>query len=258
MILTILFVVKMALHILTHVNANKTISKLLIRDHAEVKTNSNSKILDNKPLSSNGLPVPLLPLNRVSLEDSQMESLSNGMMLKRGDSMVSKTMLQKDGLLLLSSQPETGTILLPLSSIINTIGCPMNPNKTFTSRLNLLFKNKFKDRNSQIISNGPLGKLLKNFLSPKPIFQLIKININQTILRRLSFHLMVSGLLTMLLPNFLNFILLPLGDGQEFSEEILIMFNMKEKVFKLREEKRLTITGNNCLKVTSLVELLLK
>jgi hypothetical protein len=91
--------------------------------------------------------------------------------------MVSKTMLQKDGLLLLSSQPETGTTLLLLSSIINTIGCPTNPNKTFTSKPNQLFKNKFKEKNSQIISNGPLGKLPKNFLSLKPIFQLIKINI---------------------------------------------------------------------------------
>jgi hypothetical protein len=250
-ILTILFVVKMELHILTHVHANKTISKLLIRDHAEVKTNSNSKISDNKPLSSNGLPVPLLPLNRLSLEDSQMESPSNGMMPKRRDSMVSKTMLQKDGLLLLSSQPETGTTLLLLSSIINTIGCPTNPNKTFTSKPNQLFKNKFKEKNSQIISNGPPGKLPKNSLSLKPIFQLIKINTNQTILRKLSSHLMVSGLLMMLLPNFLNFILLTLEDGPEFSEEILIMFNMKEKVFRLREEKILTITGKNCLKVTS-------
>ena len=47
-------------------------------------------------------------------KDYQMENLSNGMMLKKNDSMVYKIILQKDGPLLLLNQPEIGIIQLPL------------------------------------------------------------------------------------------------------------------------------------------------
>ena len=96
----------------------------------------------------------------------------------------------------------------------------MNPNKIYMLKLNQLFKNKFKLKNSPIISNGLLGKLPKNFLSLKPIFLLIKIFINPIILRRLSFLQMVFGLLMIVMLNFLNYILLLLEDGQVSSEEI--------------------------------------